>query len=239
MANEDIIERFPECEKVHKEDIVDCLNSLFDECETYRLICGVVVDEIKKLYPEPEYSFEEGADNSAWKAWDDYVWGSDMRHWIEIVESAFRNRRGFKRTKKEASKIAADLWAEKIFGWHLQDNGAIEEDHPGGFMACALGTVLKNDATKNIPQEVVDNFRKLMSDFYEDDCWYEDEEDGFRGYVTPYCDYGPNSPLYDILKKAGVDEKDIRVICPWKTGIDIDLRDHHVVVRGYQTVKYI
>ena len=37
--------------------------------------------------------------------------------------------------------------------------------------------------------------------------------------VYPYSDYGPNTPLYEILIKAGVDKRDAANITPWKTGI--------------------
>ena len=43
----------------------------------------------------------------------------------------------------------------------------------------------------------------------------------------------------DILYEAGIPEDDIRDICPWKTGIEIDEKDNAVIMIGYQKRDYI
>jgi hypothetical protein len=42
-----------------------------------------------------------------------------------------------------------------------------------------------------------------------------------------------------LLEQAGVPNDSIGSICPWKTGITVDERDHTVIVRGYQKERYI
>ena len=235
MTNEEIINAFPECERVHKEDIVDVVSRAFDELESYRQIRNLVYAECEKIWPCPEY---EG-DGKDYHAWCDHFYSKPFYAWFDDFEAEFRRRKGYKRTFNEACDLAADIWANKIFGWHLQDNGAINEDHAGGFWACALGTVLKNDITKDISEDVVNKFRKLMSDYYKEWCLYVDKKDGWKGYVEPYCDYNPNCALYSILIEAGVKENNADMICPWKTGIVIDEKDYHVVVRTYRNQEYI
>lgn len=38
---------------------------------------------------------------------------------------------------------------------------------------------------------------------------------------------------------SAVHDNSIGGICPWKTGITVDKRDHAVIVRGYQKERYI
>lgn len=77
----------------------------------------------------------------------------------------------------------------------------------------------------------------LFKHYYLGGCIYEDRIGKLR--AEPYCDYGPNSPLADLLLKAGVPEERVGGICPWKTGITINERDNSVIIRGYQTERFI
>ena len=158
----------------------------------------------------------------------------DLYSWSKYASANYIEHKGKRRTFEEACQIAADKWCDLLFQWHLQDNGAINEDHGGGFYACALATVLKNEANKDITEEMITNTNKNLYEYYHNYCIYED-----KYQISPYCDYDPNRPLYDILEKSGIPEKKIRNICPWKTGIDIDENDNAVVVKGYQKREYI
>ena len=126
-----------------------------------------------------------------------------------------------------------------LFNFHLQDNGAINEDHGGGFWACALATVLKNDSMKDITEDMIKKTYDNLYNYYFNGSIYKDKKDGWESEMHLYCDYGPNSPLYDILKESGIPEKLINNICPWKTGIEIDYNDNSVVIISYQKREYI
>ena len=101
-----------------------------------------------------------------------------------------------------------------------------------------LGTLAKDKAKRGISSEVVERFRKLCKEYYLGGCRVDEDKYGWCK-CEPYCDYHPNSALSDLLSDAGVSESSIGSICPWKTGITIDERDHAVIVRGYQTERYI
>lgn len=83
---------------------------------------------------------------------------------------------------------------------------------------------------------VFENFIEFV--FYKNHCIYT-HNDGFKYYCAPSCDYDPNGPLYTILKNGGVEDKNIRSLCPWKTSISIDEKDNAVVVRGCKKEQYI
>lgn len=169
--------------------------------------------------------------------------------WVEV--------HGKTHTDEEAAKIAADKWCELIFGWHLQDNGAINEDHPGGFQACALGTILADRAKESITEEMKVNSYNLFYEYYLHyikwmnsgnkshidwlektlpDVVREKPWDWKRyGFIDQlYCDYGPDMGLFLILYHAGVPEDSIRNVCPWKTGISIRQEDNAVFYHTYQ-----
>jgi len=54
-----------------------------------------------------------------------------------------------------------------------------------------------------------------------------------------YDEIEPIPLTSEILEQAGVPSSSIGSICPWKTGITVDERDHAVIVRGYQKERYI
>lgn len=171
--------------------------------------------------------------------------------WVEI--------HGKRHTDEEAAKIAADKWCELCFGWHLQDNGALNETHGGGFPACALGTILANNAKEGITEDVKVKAHELFYGYYLNLIQYErdrdrkhikwlvenlkNEPDDERpwdweryGFMRDelYCDYGPDTGLYLILYNAGVPRRDVSSICPWKTGISIRFEDNAVFYNTYQ-----
>lgn len=173
------------------------------------------------------------------------------------IEETWVNLNGKVNTDEEAAKKAADKWCELIFGWHLQDNGAINENHPGGFTACALGTILADNNKNKISEDVKKKAHSLFYEYYmrmihyhntkdkDDIKWLvknlpgHDKESRFDwnyfGFdVDLYCDYGPTSPLYLILFNAGVNKNSISDICPWKTGISIRNVDNAVMYNTYQ-----
>lgn len=200
--------------------------------------------------------------DQAYIQWDRHndiksVWYDTQRklhlseQWVEV--------NGYAHTDEEAAKIAADKWCELCFGWHLQDNGAINEDHGGGFYACALGTILANNAKEGITEDVKVKAHELFYGYYLNLIQYErdrdrkhikwlvenlkNEPDDERpwdweryGFMRDelYCDYGPDMGLYLILYNAGVPRRDAGSICPWKTGISIRFEDNAVFYNTYQ-----
>lgn len=121
-----------------------------------------------------------------------------------------------------------------IFGNHVQNNG--DQSDAGG-LAMVLGTLAKDKAKRDIDGETIEKFRTLCKDYYLGHCLYEGEY-GMH-VMEPYCDYHPNTPLADLLLKAGVPKDKAENIAPWKTGIGIDKLDNSVIVRGYQKERYI
>ena len=176
------------------------------------------------------------------------------------LEDAWVEKNGKVRTDEEAAKVAASKWCELIFDWHLQDNGALEETHPGGFTACMLGTVLANDSKQGITEDVKQKAYDLLVQYYmhylhyvnngydySDINWANEtmpdpEPDNKDRFDWKYgfsefsmsCDYGPSSSLWCLLVNAGVDSRDARNICPWKTHIRIRKEDNAVFYGSYQ-----
>lgn len=215
--------------------------------DTYEQIDWELEEEKRKETPE-------------FKQWRRH--GDISGHWFcakreSELEERWVDVHGKIRTNEEAATIAADKWCELLFGWHLQDNGALNEDHPGGFTACALGTVLANKSKEKITEEMKIKTRELFIEYYsrflhlyetfdlDDIKWAEKtmpDDDKERPYDwhygfksgSMYCDYGPYRPLYLLLIAAGIPKNDANSICPWKTGIDIRPLDNAVFYNTYQ-----
>ena len=250
------------------DDVVtDIINEYFNKktlTEANKYIYEIFDKRIDDSYGKIDWSLgrpavEETPEYKAWARHSDisFLWSDCKR--VHGIEKTWVDLNGKVNTNEEAARKAADKWCELIFGWHLQDNGAINEDHAGGFTACALGTVLANNSKEGISEDVKKKARGLFYEYYlrqlhynethdrKDIDWLvenlpdDDEKDpfdwrdfGFRCEL--YCDYGPGTPLYLILVNAGVDEKDVRNICPWKTGISIRSLDNAVQYRTYRHV---
>lgn len=228
------------------------------EAESY--LYHALEDYIDGSYDKIDHnlSYEEQKKTDAYKNWVrlsdiEYVWG-DCRRMLDLSQE-WANINGKKHTDEEAAKIAADKWCELLFDWHLQDNGALNEDHPGGFTACALGTILANTSKERITEEMKVKTHELFQEYYrrsihfyndynqEDLNWlkttFPDKEGDYDwkyGFSNNdmYCDYNPYYPLYLLLVNAGIPDKDVRNICPWKTGISIRKEDNAVLYHTYQ-----
>jgi hypothetical protein len=236
---EELLVQFPMHERIDKDKIKEMIYSMYDNCQNYQDIYQYFEDYINTCFPGADYE-KYGFDSPERKEYYHYLDNYEdenilsLYEWSKYAGFNYINHKGKRRTFEEACQIAADKWCEMLFNFHLQDNGAINEDHGGGFYACALATVLKNEANKDITEEMINNTNKNLYEYYHNYCIYEDKYP-----ISPYCDYDPNRPLYDILQKSGIPEKKIRSICPWKTGIDIDENDNAVVIKGYQKREYI
>ena len=227
----------------------------------------IIDDYVRDGYKDIDWSMdrEEVKKTPTYKQWEkhssvDSAW-SHAKYNCQL-EEAWVEKNGKANTDEEAAKKAADKWCELIFGWHLQDNGAINENHGGGFYACALGTILANDCKEGITDDVKKKAHNLFYEYYRRGLHYNQTHDRkdidwlvenlpdnsekdpfdwkyFEFRVDLYCDYGPGTPLYLILVNAGVDPKDAGNICPWKTGIDIRKVDNAVMYKTYQHCEEI
>lgn len=238
MNIEKIINSFPECEKVKKEDIAAIIKKTLSEAKTYHEIYNNIMKSLETLYPRVKNETKEDKQIRC-----DYLYGSGyddnwnyihpLGDWIKNIEDEFIKENGNVHTFEEAVDIAAKKWVDLIFGYHIQDNGAINESHGGGFPACALGTILKNSTI-----EKMENKEKIATKTYElIKKFYIDTKNNKSYYLS--VDYGPNTYLDDILIKAGVDENKTSNICPWKTMIKIDKKDNSVCYHTYGNVDYI
>ena len=230
MTNEELLGMFPECEKIKREDIKECVTTTLTEERYYRNASNKIWRRVRELYPPYKGRYDENDPEQ--NAYRDYFWGdcgggaSDFVLWMKKVEEEFVARHGQLRSFDDACRLAADKWADMIFGFHVQDNG-----DNSNWVGMALGTIVKDDARKNYDEDVADKFRSLMTDYYKSGCKYKD----CRFPVIPYCDYHPNSPLAKTLEAAGCSEHDVDMMCPWKTGVEVDPKDNSVIVRGYQS----
>lgn len=245
--------------------ITNIINEYFNKTtltEANRYIYEVLDKYVKGSYSDINWDLgrpavEETPEYKAWRRHADIstLWSDCKR--MSGIEKAWVDLNGKANTNEEAAKKAADKWCELIFGWHLQDNGAINENHAGGFYACALGTVLANKSKEGISEDVKKKAHSLFYEYYlrqlhyyetkdkKDIDWLvehlpdDDKKDPFDWRYFEfrcdlYCDYGPSTPLHLILVNAGVDKMDVRNICPWKTGIDIRAVDNAVMYNTYQ-----
>lgn len=238
-----LIGEFPEGEGVTKGDIAEAVKSVFNGgVKYYQEIRDVLYNALHKVLPYPtdeqwNENFRRDKSTGGEKDYVDRYWDyaqKQFREWSERVESYFRAIRGARRTYGEACGLVADKWCELLFGSPFQDNGD-RSGHSDGMMF--LGTLLKSDAQKNITPEIMENVHNGIEKFYLHDCMWE-SEGGSRFRIDLSCDYYPNTPFYEILLEAGVKEDDIRSICPWKTGIEIDRKDNAVMVRQYRERNY-
>jgi len=246
--------------------IISIVNEYFNKkslTEANKYIYNALDKYVEDTYEKINWNLgrEEVKETFEYKAWMrhseiDTIWSDCKR--MNGIEKTWVNLNGQVHTDEEAATIAADKWCELIFGWHLQDNGAINEDHAGGFYACALGTVLANDSKQGISDEVKEKAHGYFKDYYLHSIHYDksdgvkdiewankmfpDDEEGDHkfdwkygfGYLGLSCDYGPSTPLYLILVHAGVPKRDAGNICPWKTSISIRSLDNAVQYHTYR-----
>jgi len=209
-------------------------------------------------YKDIDWSVERSivVETEAYKTWHQYedieeAWYASYR--TNNLDKIWVEANGRAHTEEEAAKIAADKWCELLFNWHFQDNGASNEDHPGGFTACALGTILGNKCRENVTEEMEADAHELFKQYYlkemhfnrtydlDDIQWLKDtlpdktgKFDWKYGFCDLSCDYDPSWALYLILLHAGIPEKSISGLCPWKTRITIRKEDNAVMYGTYQ-----
>lgn len=245
--------------------ITNIINEYFNKTtltEANKYIYEVLDKYVKGSYSDINWDLGRPAvtETPEYKAWIRHndistIWSDCKR--MSGIEKTWVDLNGKANTNEEAAKKAADKWCELIFGWHLQDNGAINENHGGGFYACALGTVLANKSKEGISEDVKKKAHSLFYEYYlrllhyyetkdkKDIDWLvehlpdDDKKDPFDWRYFEfrcdlYCDYNPGTPLYLILVNAGVDKRTAGNICPWKTGINIRVVDNAVMYNTYQ-----
>lgn len=245
--------------------ITNIINEYFNKTtltEANKYIYEVLDKYVKGSYSDINWDLGRPAvtETPEYKAWIRHndistIWSDCKR--MSGIEKTWVDLNGKANTNEEAAKKAADKWCELIFGWHLQDNGAINENHGGGFYACALGTVLANKSKEGISEDVKKKAHSLFYEYYlrllhyyetkdkKDIDWLvehlpdDDKKDPFDWRYFEfrcdlYCDYNPGTPLYLILVNAGVDKRTAGNICPWKTGINIRVADNAVMYNTYQ-----
>lgn len=227
ITNEGLVMLFPECTYIKCSDIKPLIQTLFEECKDYREINEKVKDYCWKYYPEPDTRSEE---------YDTYLeYYHKVTEWIKHIEREYVERNGYKHPFDEACLTAAHEWANMIFGVHVQNNG---DKTPAGDFLSYMGTTAKEKAKEGMDAKVVGKFITLMTEYYMKSC-RDEKVSGYNIDIEPYCDYYPNSPLRNLLIKAGVRKSKVDKLCPWKTGITIDKTDYAVVIHGYQTVDYL
>ena len=238
MTTDELIQAFPECEKIKREDIAECINKAMTEERFYAEASDKINSKANELWP-----YQRGLkDYSERVAYDAYFWGdihqgvkSPFRKWLETFETEFIAQHGQVRTFDEACQTAADEWARMIFGNHVQNNG--DQSDAGG-LAMVLGTLVKDKASSGYGKDVTDKFRSLMADHYRGGCRWKSES-GMEYRDEPDVDYNPSESLLGLLVKSGCKEDDANNMCPWKTGITINQRDNSVCVHGYRTARYM
>lgn len=240
MTIEELIQEFPECERIKREDIAECITKSMTEEKFYQEAADKIWKKVHELYPHYEGRYDKNnAEQNAYRSYFacNYATGSPSRfdEWRKTFETEFINQHGQVHTFEEACQIAADEWTRMIFGNHIQNNGDRSEN---GCLAMMLGTLAKDKAKSGIGGETVEKFRKLCKEYYLGGCIYVDEEYG-KMKIEPYSDYGPNDALGSLLEQAGVPYDRIGSITPWKTGITVDKRDNSVRIQGYQTARYL
>lgn len=240
MTIDELIQTFPECEKIKRENIAECITKAMTEEKFYQEAADKIWEKAHELYPRYEGRYDENnAEQNAYRSYFvcDYATGGVTRfdEWMETMRQLFVDMHGQVHTFEEACQIASDEWTRMIFGNHIQNNGDRSEN---GCIAMMLGTLAKDKAKSSIGAETIEKFRKLCKEYYLGGCIFEDKEYG-KMKIEPYSDYGPNTALGELLVQAGVSPDRIGSITPWKTGININKRDNSVCVRGYQTKRYL
>lgn len=161
-------------------------------------------------------------------------WREEFKDWAEKVFEVFYNLSSIEpiRTWEEAIDMVTDIWMKEIF-WedttllpkNEEESKRIGELGEEERLCEIMGNSLKIESLKNITQEMKDKVREGIRNYY-------------RSHVTGLLsvDYSPEYELYDILKNAWIDKKDIRRICPIKTNIRINSVDYSIRInRDYSS----
>lgn len=231
FSDEDLVKAFPLSNLffIDSNDIKSIIDSVF-ELKFHSEIWKLLQNKLVNCLPKPTREQYRNRDPYCDEHYN-YFYGEDFQKFTKYLQSEFIHRKGEIRTFEEACILATEKWVEKIFGTHIQDNGDRSENSG---LTMMLGTMVKEKAKENCNQNTINKFKELLQDYYLNGCL-----NSYGNQIHPYSDYGPNTPLYEILIKAGIDEKDATNITPWKTGILIDENDNSVVLVGYQTRVHI
>lgn len=234
FTNDELMELMPKHDRINRKYIKGAIDFIMEKMPFYQDIDGYIKQCCSETFPHPTREQYKNHDEYV-EEYHKYFYVDDYYNFIHCVQSEYLNRKGVRRPYEEACQIAADKWVSMIFGTHVQDNG----DRTGySDMAMMLGTLVKEETMDRCDKDVSEKARELLYQYYLSGCIYKSDS-GHEFKCEPYSDYGPNSPLYDILIKAGVNKKDAGSITPWKTGIEIDENDNTVVLQGYQKLDYI
>lgn len=175
---------------------------------------------------------------------------SELYEILKTAKRIYIEKYGMYRTIEEAASVLADKMCSLLFKWHLQDNGDLDNEH--SFMMSALATCLASNAQEKISDEQKKNVYNIIKDYMifchkshsigvssdELNKWKEIIKLDFI-HDGLSCDYGPNIVLRNLLAYAGIPEKDINSICPWKTTLKIDYTDNSVIYITYGKVEYL
>ena len=239
MTIEEMIQAFPECEKIKRKDIAECITKAMTEEQFYAEATDKVYRKAHELWPYPRKLNDDDSERVAHIAYFcvDIIKGVEppFNKWLKTFMTEFITKHGQVRTFDEACQTAADEWVRMIFDHHVQNNG--DQSDAGG-LAMVLGTLIKDKASSGYGKDIIDKFRSLMVDHYRGGCRWKSES-GTEYRDVPNVDYNPSPSLLGLLVKAGCEEKDANDMCPWKTRINIDKNDNSVCVRGYRTARYI
>ena len=149
MTTEELIQAFPECEKIKREDIAECITKAMTEERFYAEASDKVYNKAYELWPYQRGLKDDDPERVAYEAyfWGDILKGVEapFKKWQETFKTEFIAQHGQVRTFDEACQTAADEWARMIFGNHIQNNG--DQSDAGG-LAMVLGTLKNRTAQK-------------------------------------------------------------------------------------------
>lgn len=153
----------------------------------------------------------------------------DVQHWKEHLNQTWLDMHGPRHTREEVMKIAADFWCKRIFDSCRQDNG---DNSDIGVYGMIMASMQKINSMNKQNASVRDKAWYLIAEYYGkvfDKTLPNNFEHGLS------VDYYPCQALHDILKEAGVDDRDIDCIAPIKTSLSLRDFDKSLVgTSGYR-----
>lgn len=228
MTKEELLDIFEYKYGYTREFISNVIDSAMEEkywANASNYICNMVSTYIPGIGRYVSRTDPHWEEQKAYMEWRDVLLFDSG--WLNIkFKELWRARHGMIRTKEEVCALAADQWCHHMFVSAYQDNGG------GNDNLTVLGMYLKVNAQEKIPEEVRKKVWQGIHDFYYDH--YEDNM-----YYRLSVDYYPCVWLDEILKNAGVDEKLIDSICPWKSMLKIDKEDNSIYAYWYDTDKEV
>ena len=124
MTTEELIQAFPECEKIKRKDIAEYITKAMTEERFYAEASDKIYNKAYELWPYQRGLKDDDPERVAYGA---YFWGdtwkgvvAPFKEWLETFKTEFIAQHGQVRTFDEACQTAADEWARMIFGNHVQ-----------------------------------------------------------------------------------------------------------------------